>query len=220
MMLVWPKAERSLVPASADVNPLVWTSVTIMWAPSPSFPAAQERCFDSSSDRNSAHFVPSRRIKTVLHQDSCPIYSYFRRLAVLMVWKMPRFTAEALSHYKCCYIVVLRRFLFPYSCYSSCIMLSCYQSQHLSSLSWLLPIQSFYRKASEEKSAKLIVSCRPLDWIFLNITAVFQSCLRNFLSQIPLTCREFECPVPIMALETPPYICAMVSAYSGVLALL
>lgn len=51
------------------------------------------------------------------------------------------------------------------------------------------------------------------DWIFLNITAVFQSWLRNSVSQIPLTCREFGCPVPIIALETQPTICAMVSAH-------
>lgn len=48
MTLIWPKAERSLVPAPADVNPLAWPVVTMMLAPSPSFPAAQERSFSSS----------------------------------------------------------------------------------------------------------------------------------------------------------------------------
>ena len=53
-------------------------------------------------------YVSSLRIKTVLYQHSCPIYSDFRRLTVLMLWKTPRITVQNLSHYKSCYIVVLR----------------------------------------------------------------------------------------------------------------
>jgi len=137
---------------------------------------------------------------------------------------MPRFTVQILSHYKSCYFVVLRRPPFPYCCYSSCILLSRYGKQCLSGfLGYFLCNQSIERLVSKSQRnwQYLVDHCIKVrrDCIFLNITAGFQSWLRNSVSQIPLTYREFRCPVPIMSLETPPNICAMVSAHLGVLAL-
>lgn len=90
-------------------------------------------------------------------------------------------------------------------------------------LSWPLPLQSLQREASEHKSVKLSVSRRPLyqTQTGLDIFKHYSwfSKLRNSVSQIPLTCREFRGPDPIMALEAPPNICAVVSARLGVLAL-
>lgn len=149
-------------------------------------------------------------------------FALLRRPNVWLVWKMPRFTGLILSHYKDFYCVVLRRPPFPYCCYSSCILLSWYERQCLSGLSWLLPTQSFYREAHEQKSMKIIVSCRLCyqSQMGMDIFKHYSwfSKLRNSLSQIPLTCREFGCPVPIMALGAPPNICAMVSGHLGVLA--
>lgn len=78
------------------------------------------------------------------------------------VWKMPHLTAQILSHYKSCYFVVLKRPPFPYCCYSSCILLSWYERQCHSGLSWLLLTQSLYREASKQQSMKLIIYCRLL----------------------------------------------------------
>lgn len=134
------------------------------------------------------------------------------------------FTAQILDCYKSCYFLVLGRPPFPSSCYFLNILLSWHERQCLRSLSFLLLTLSLYRQSGEHKSISVIISSRPLiegrwDWIFLNITAVSQSWLRNFVSQIPLTCREFGCPVLIMALKTPPNICAMVSAHWGTFSL-
>lgn len=162
------------------------------------------------------------RIKTVLYQSSCPIYSDFRRLAVLILWKMPRITAQTLSHYKSCYIVVLRDLFFLPVIIPHVL---CYHTTKGNvPVSYLC---CFHYDHSIEKSLRsrqwswwyLVGHCISLDWIFfLTLQLCFPSWLRNAVNQIPLTCREFECPVHIMALETPPYICAMVSACLGLLA--
>lgn len=61
------------------------------------------------------------------------------------------------------------------------------------------------------------------DWSQMGLDIFEHYCcfskLRSSVNQIPLTYWEFGCPVPIMALETPPNICAMVSAHLGTFSL-
>lgn len=133
MRLIWPKAEGSLLPAPADVNPLAWIwswwcllLLLVFQLPrkDPWIPAL------AKTQRTSAESSCAlKENKTILHQDSWEIYSLFERLVYDWVWRMLCSTAQILNHYRSCYFLVLRRPPFPSSYYSSYILPSWHERQ-------------------------------------------------------------------------------------------